>query len=423
MNLIVRNSAVGADAPVSRLYAWYVVVALMLCQILASIDARLPFIMVEALKKDLNLSDMQIGLITGPAFSLTYALCAIPIARLSDRRNRVLIISVAISIWSAFTALAGLSKGFGAFAFTRIGVAAGEAALTPAAHSIIASYHQGPARAKGLAVYSVGVAVGAFVALALGGYVGDRFGWRIAFLVIGGGGMALTVLLLTTVREPPREAPTAGKLLSRGNYGSLFRSPVIRNIILGGTMLGFSAGALNGWGPAYVMRTFNLSATETGATYGAVAGVLAMIGILAGGFISSWLSERDPRYGLRMLSGAFIVAMVAQIMAFLTDIYPVFLFFLAVTVLLSSFYLGPTFAAIQSAVDPSARSFASAVTLFSINGIGIALGSFVVGALSDLLAQWTEDSLQWALISVTWLKAWSAIHYWLASRHMTVAAA
>ena len=169
------------------------------------------------------------------------------------------------------------------------------------------------------------------------------------------------------------------------------------------------------------MRTFNLSATETGATYGAVAGVLAMIGILAGGFISSWLSERDPRNGLRMLSGACIIAMVVQIMAFLTDIYPLFLFFIAVTVLLSSFYFGPTFSTIQSVVDPGARSFASAVTLFSINGIGIALGSFVVGALSDLLAQRTENSLQWALLSVTFLKSWSAIHYFLAGLHMKVA--
>lgn len=418
MNIAHRNAVDGPDTSSSRAYAWYVVFALMLCQVLASIDSRLPFIMVESIKRDLGLSDMPIGLITGPAFALTYAICAIPIARLSDRGSRVAIISIAITVWSMFTALAGFAKGFGSFAVTRIGVAAGESALTPAAHSIIANYLQGPVRAKGLAVYSVGVAIGAFAAFALGGYIGDRFGWRTAFLFVGGGGLALGVLVLTTVREPAREPQSETKSLPRGNVRSLFQSSVIRNIIFGGTLLGCSAGALNAWGPAYVMRTFNLSATETGATFGAVAGLVAMVGILSGGFIGSWLTERDPRYALQMLGGAFMIAMVTQIAALLSSNYTLFLILLAVTVLLSSFYLGPTFAAIQSAVDPSARSFASAVTLFCINGIGIASGSFVVGLLSDLMIIWGENSLKWALMSVSWLKAWSAFHYWRASRSL-----
>jgi predicted MFS family arabinose efflux permease len=393
----------------------------MLCHILASIDTRLPFILVEALKRDLELNDTQIGLITGPVFSLTYAICAIPIAKLSDRGNRVAIIGLAIVIWSGFTALAGLAKGFGTFAVTRVGVAVGESALTPAAHSIIASYLHGPARTKGFAIYSFGIAAGAFLAFAVGGYVGDRLGWHMAFFLIGGGGMLLSALLLTTVREPLREVASSRSALPRGNVSSLFRHPVIRNIVAGGALLGFSTGAINSWGPAYIMRNFNLSATETGATYGAVVGLVAMIGILAGGFIAGWLSERNPRYALQMLSGAFMFATITQIAALLVSNYILFLGLLAITVLLSSFYLAPTFAAIQSMVDPSARSFASAVTLFCISGIGIASGTFVVGALSDGLSPWVgEDSLKWALLCVALIKIWSAGHFWLASRSMTL---
>jgi len=419
MDIHKQHPALSAQAPASRVYAWYCVFALMLCQALASVDARLPFILVEALKRDLGLSDTQVGLITGPAFSLTYAVCAIPIAKLSDRGNRVAIISVAIAVWSAFTAVAGLAVNFGTFAATRVGVAVGESALTPGAHSLIASYFKGPARAKGLAVYSFGLAAGAFIAFAVGGYVGDRFGWRMAFFLVGGGGLGLVALLMGTVRHPPRESAVGASSAPRGDIRSLLRHPVIRNLVLGGTLLGFSAGSVNAWGPAYVMRTFHLSATETGASYGAVTGLLAMVGILAGGFIGSWLSERHPSRALQMLSGAFVIAMLAQIGGLLADDYTLFLALLALTILLSSFYLAPTHAAIQSIVDPASRSFASAVTLFCINGLGIALGAFVVGALSDVLTPRLGDgALRWALLGVSLAKSWSALHYWLASRHL-----
>ena len=373
--------------------------------------------MVEAIKQDLRLSDTQIGLITGAAFSLTYALCAMPIARLSDRGHRVIVIAGAIAVWSGFTALAGLTRGFSTFALSRIGVAAAESALTPAAHAIISSHLDGPSRPKGLAVFSVGIAVGAFVALALGGYIADRLGWRTAFMLIGAVGALLIPLVLLTVREPIQPERRKGGPALRGSFVSLARDPLVRNVILGGTLLGFSAGALNSWGPAYIMRTFELSATQTGASFGMVAGILATIGILAGGFASSWLSRHDPRHALTMLSAAFSLAMLAQVGALLSNSYMLFLGLIAVSVLFSSFYLGPTFAAIQSAVDPSRRSFASAVALFSINGIGIASGSFVVGLLSDLLVGWAEsESLRWALIIVSLAKAWSAAHYWRASR-------
>src|SRR5688572_13654583 len=110
-------------------YSWYVVFALFLCQVLAAVDTKLPFILVEALKRDLDLSDTQIGLITGPAFALSYAIFAIPIAKLSDAKNRTVIISTAIILWSAFTAYGAFAKNFATFALSRVGVAFGEAAL------------------------------------------------------------------------------------------------------------------------------------------------------------------------------------------------------------------------------------------------------------------------------------------------------
>ncbi|ATE66551.1 MFS transporter [Rhizorhabdus dicambivorans] len=392
---------------------------LMLCQTLGAMDSKVLFILVEALKRDLGLSDTQIGLITGPAFSLTYAISAIPISKLSDRGVRVNVIGGAIVFWSALTALGGFALGMKTLLLSRIGVAVGESALTPAAHSIIADYTDKATRPKAIATYSLGLAVGTFLALSLGGFLNDQFGWRTTLFIIGATGILLCVLVLTTVREPAREQATGARELPKGDIRSLLRNKPIRNLMLGGAVLGLSSGALGAWAPAYVMRTFDLSATATGASFGAVAGGTAILGILGGGFIGGWLAHRGPRSAYNVLALAFIVAMLAQIGSLLTSNYPLFIVLTALSIFLVAFYLAPTYSTIQSAVDPSARSFAAAVTMFSISGVGMASGAFVCGLFSDLLQPYYgDDSLRAALIILSFFKLWGAVHYILVGRHL-----
>lgn len=401
------------------LYAWYVVTVLMLCQTLAAMDSKVLFILVEALKRDLGLSDTQIGLITGPAFSLTYAISAIPISKLSDRGVRVHVIGGAIVFWSGLTALGGFAQGMITLLLSRIGVAVGESALTPAAHSIIADYTDKTSRPKAIAVYSLGLAVGTFLALSLGGYLNDQLGWRTTLFIIGGTGVVLCVLVLTAVREPVREKATATRELPKGNILSLLRNSPIRNLMLGGAVLGLSSGALGAWAPAYVMRTFDLSATATGASFGAVAGATAILGILGGGFIGGWLNKRGPRSAYNVLAFAFVVAMVAQIGSLLTSDYLLFIILTALSIFLVAFYLAPTYSTIQSAVDPSARSFAAAVTMFCISGVGLASGAFICGLFSDLLRPiYGEESLRAALVILSLFKLWGAVHYMLVGRNL-----
>lgn len=407
----------------SRIYGWYVVTVLMLCQTLGALDSKLPFILVESLKRDLLLSDTQIGLITGPAFSLTYAISAIPISKLSDRGVRVHVIAGAIVVWSALTAAGGFAQGMRTLLLSRIGVAVGEAALTPAAHSIIADYTDKASRPKAIAVYSLGLAVGTFLALSLGGYLSDRFGWRTTLFFTGASGIVLSVLVFATVREPKREQATGTRGLPKGDIRSLLRNPAVRNLMLGGAVLGISSGALGSWAPAYVMRTFHLSAAETGASFGAVAGAVAILGILCGGFIGGWLAQREPRQAFNLLALSFVVAMIAQIGSLLTSNYPLFIALTGLSIFLVAFYLAPTYATIQSTVHPSARSFAAAVTLFCISGVGMASGAFVCGALSDLFQPYYgADSLKMALLILSVFKLWGAVHYLLVGHHMSSAA-
>jgi hypothetical protein len=172
------------------------------------------------------------------------------------------------------------------------------------------------------------------------------------------------------------------------------------------------------------MRTFHLTATETGASYGAVSGLLALAGILLGGLIASQLLKRGAHFALGALAVAMLIATLTQFATLAVNDYTAFLVLTALTALLSAFYLAPTHATIQSSVDPSARSFASAVAIFCINGLGIALGAFAAGAMSDLLRPIVGDqSLRVALAIATVFKLGAVFFYWRASRHLKVLAA
>lgn len=401
-------------------YAWYVIVVLAVCHALSFVDAKLPFILVEAIKADLRLTDTQIGLITGPAFSLTYAICAIPIARISDRYSRTRVINASILLWSGLTALGGAAQSFTTFGLSRVGVAVGEAGLSPAAHSIISGYTTPASRPKAMAIYGLGAALGTSVALGLGGLISDRYGWRTALYLVGASGIILVLLVAFTVKEPARLPDTPGSQEApRGSLKALLADGGIRNIVAGGALMGLSSGALNAWGPAYIMRMFNLSATETGASFGALTGALALAGMLLGGFAASALTKRNPGHAFRMLAIIFMVASVFQFASFAVDTYLPFLVLTAISTLFVAFYFAPTFAAVQSLAPANAQALAAAVTLFAVNGIGLASGSFLAGLFSDLLKPaFGADSLRWSLILLTIMKPWAALHYYLAARAM-----
>jgi predicted MFS family arabinose efflux permease len=400
-------------------YAWYVTFILTACYTLSFLDSKIPFILVQLIKKDLALTDTQMGILAGPAFSLTYALCTMPLAKLSDRLTRKYIIAGAVTVWSAFTASCGVAHSFTSFMFGRVGVAFGESALTPAAHSMIADYFPERQRAKVIAIYFSGIAIGSFLALSVGGFLADRYGWRSTMYAVGATGALLALLMLTTVREPVREQRDTARSRSEGSVVALFANPAIRNTVVGGTILGIALGAHSAWTPAYIMRTFGLSASATGATYGALSGAVALIGTLLGGFLASWLSAKDIRYGHRLLAAAFLMAAPCMIVALCVDSYPLFLLFVAIAGVLLISYPGPTYATIQSLVQPGARSFAAAVTLFCIQGIGIALGAFLTGWLSDrFAAQYGQNSLRWSMMVMSLASVWAAFHYWAASNHL-----
>jgi predicted MFS family arabinose efflux permease len=417
-----KQPDIGAE-PAVRARQWYMLVVLTACYTLAFLDSRLPLILVESIKADLRMSDTQMGVLVGPAFSVTYALAAIPIARLSDRHARKYVIGAAIAVWSIFTATAGAAHNFMALLFARTGLAVGESALTPAAHSMISDSFPVKYRARAIAVYSTGITLGMFMALALGGYINDHYGWRAAMFLVGGSGLFLSALIMLTVKEPARSAPAQSNEVSerKQTIRTLLADPVIRHTVIGGTLLCASHGA-TAWLPAYMIRNFAMTTSQVGVSFGAAAALSGLLGVLAGGFVNDWLAKRDIGWPFRFFAFAFAAGAALKVIALMMPTFLGFLFFICLSTLLLISYPGPTYGMIQSRVDAGSRSFASAVALFCLQGIGVSIGGLMTGWLSDVLPLANgATSLRWALVIVSLFSIWSGFHYFWAARHLAVA--
>src|SRR5687768_16688234 len=224
-HLNTQNSAANPPAlagvlpyPASA-QAWYLVFVLLLFYIFSFIDRQIISLLVEPIKRDLQVSDTQIGMLQGLAFALFYTLFGIPIGRLADRMNRKVIIAAGVIAWSAMATWCGLAKNWTQLVIARAGVGVGEAALSPAAYSMITDAFPREKQGRAFSVYNMGIAIGAGIAMLVGGLVvaaistegktftlpllGEVRAWQFVFIVTGAPGLLLPLLLLG-VREPAR---------------------------------------------------------------------------------------------------------------------------------------------------------------------------------------------------------------------------
>ncbi len=415
--------------PSAGAYDWLILALLLVCYTLAFMDARLPQILIESIKSDLRLSDTQIGLITGPAFSLTYALAVIPIARLSDRYSRKYVIAGSVAAWSALTAAAGFANSFLTLLLTRVGVAIGEGGLTPASHALISARFPDWQRSTAIAIFSCGIPIGIALSMIIGGKINDLYGWRAAMFLVGGCGFFLSIVVLLLLREPLRNSAAATAAeggqktvdkeqdRERETFRSLFSDPVIRYTIIAGTLTGIASGA-SAWLAPYAIRAFDLSSSQVGASFGAVLGVTTLLGTLFGGTFTAWLSRNDPRRGFWFLAAVSVLGAGLNLLALTRDAYAPFLTIMCFSGFILTLYPGPIYAAVQSRAKPASRSFASAVALFCKHGLGLSLGTFLTGLMSDYVFVGSDaERLRWALVTVMFSSALGGVSFYLASRH------
>ncbi len=413
---------------VSRQYRWYVLGVLALTYAFSFMDRQILSILLEDIRAEFSLSDLQLGLLSGIAFALFYATLGIPIARLADRFNRVTIVSAAVAVWSAMTALCGAASSFWQLFLARVGVGIGEAGGSPPSHSIISDYFNKEERSFALAIYSLGTSLGMLFGLVMGGFVAEHYGWRWAFVCAGVPGLALAVLLKLTVREPlrgameeeaekpPRPQSTADESMIAA-FRALWANRCYRYVNLA-HMLGVFVGyGFTVWKPALYLRQFELSQSEVGLIVGLTAAGLGVPGMLLGGYLGDRLSKRDARGPAWLCAAAVLLATPVYLLALWSSDWVATTVFIGLGVFLYSLSHAPGLAIVQSVVEPHRRAQAAAYVFFLSNILGLGLGPVLVGSLSDgFAAEFDNRSLNVALGFVTLVLLAAAAMYWRTAR-------
>ena len=438
--LVDETEAHLARPAVSAAYRRYALWLLLAIYVVNFLDRQVINILAEPIKNELHLLDWQLGLLSGFAFGLVYTLLGFPLARAADRGNRVWIISGCLAAWSGFTGLCGFAQNFTQLVAARAGVGIGEAGCTPTSHALIADYTPKEKRASALAFYAMGTPIGSLLGLALGGFLADSFGWRVAFLVAAAPGLLLALLALATLKEPRRMVARAAREVTAGmaTFGETFRYLMKKEAFW---MLAWAAGIRSFLGyaaatffPSFLYRSHMAGVAElahqfgmkpqsfVGLSLGLIAGTAGTLGSWLGGQIADRWGRRDLRVYGSIPAIAVIAALPFSLVIYTTSSAGLAIALTAVTNLLGTLWYGPVYASAQGMVPPKMRAMSASMMLFVINFLGLVLGALVTGALADLLNTGLNlgkaEGLRWALISTAVAGASSALLFWLARRRV-----
>lgn len=420
--------SVSSFDSVSRGYRFYVLALLTLVFIINFIDRQVLSVLIEPIKRDLHLTDTQLGLLSGLAFALFYVTFGVPVARWADLRSRRNLITVCIVVWSAMTALCGAAANFTHLLLARIGVAVGEAGCVAPSHSILSDYFRPEDRPAALSIYSAGASVGIFFGLLGGGWLAESLGWRQALVIIGLPGVLVALLVLFTLREPTRgmSLPAGSSTVRAGveahfwaDLVSLLQRRTLLFIALAGGFQSMVTYGIATWLPAFFMRVHAMSASHAGATLAIINGLVAGLGAIIGGSVTARLARRDRRWLLWTPTIATVLSTPLYAFAVLTDSIPVSLALLAPAAFLSMMYVGPALAATHGVAGVALRATGIALTLFVSNLLGIGGGALLIGMVSDAFAAAEPAaSLRYGLLAVLLANVPATIGYLLAANNV-----
>ena len=382
-------------------YAWYLVGVLCVAYTLSFVDRMILALLVEPIKRDLGISDTQVGLLHGFAFAIFYTTLGVPIARLADRTDRRRLIAAGIAFWSAMTVLCGLARGFWELFLARIGVGVGEASLSPAAFSMLADAFPADRLGRALGVYSSAIFAGAGIALLVGGgvaaaaasaaavhlpLVGAVQPWQLTFIVVGAPGL-LVALWVLSLREPPRRgvAIAARQEPLAAVFGWMRRHARAYGCHFAGfALLALVFNATIAWLPSVFVRVHGWSSGQAAFWIGSLLLVCGTTGIVAGGFAAdAWRRRGKPDGSMRvgLTSALGVLPFAAAVPAAASPWMAVAL--LGPLLFFSAFAFGAAAAGLQWLTPPAMRAQVSALFLFVNNLVGIGAGPVAVALLTD----------------------------------------
>ena len=400
----------------------YTLFVLVLVFTSSHVDRQIMGILGQPIKESLQISDTQLGLLTGIMFAVFYATLGMPMAMWADRRNRRNLISFSVFLWSGMTALCGAAASFTQLLLLRIGVGVGEAGSNPPSHSIIADLYPKEQRATAMAIFGTGINWGILIGFLVGGWINEWYGWRTAFVVVGLPGIFLALLVRFTLKDPPRGyAEAKGKDLPKVTpppfwsvVKFMLHNPVLRNIIAAGALIAFTGYASVIWIPIYLVRIHGMGTGEVGTYLALFIGVGGAVGIYLGGRLADFLAARHGEQWLPwMVAIVSLLGLPFLYFCFTAATQAGALWAYALPAALGTVYVAPGFALIQNQTPTEMRSVAAAINLFIINIIGLGLGPFSIGFFSDMFSpEYGLDGLRYALMTSLVVILWGSFHYY-----------
>ena len=381
-------------------YRTYVLNALLFIYVLNFVDRGLLSVAAAPIKAEIGISDTAFGLLTGFGFALLYTVVGIPLARLAETRSRVKIMAGSVALWSAMTALCGLATdiavfgvvvgGFWVLLLCRVGVGIGEAGCTPPANSLIADYYPPEKRSSALGYYAMGVTLGSMLASLVGGPVTDWFGWRWAFFILGVPGILIALVLLVTVKEPPRgyTDPEGAKGTDRAELGPAIRElmskPSYWLMTAGATLAAFCGYGISSFQTLYLVRTFGVSTGQAAIWFNTPANLAGALGTVALGVLATRLRSRNKASIAWLAAGGLALSVPFYLTAFLTGSMVLCVVGLSLGHFVKYGYLTAQYTIGQGVVSTRVRATATAVLLFVVNLVGYGVGPLFAGIVSDI---------------------------------------
>jgi predicted MFS family arabinose efflux permease len=384
----------------------------MLCfvYVLNFLDRQLVSILAKPIQDSLQITDSQLGRITGFYFALFYCFIAIPVGWLADRSNRVKVLSIACGLWSAATAACGMAGTYGQLVVARMAVGVGEAGGVPPSYAIISDTFPRAQRGTAMGIFNLGPPIGSALGVAFGASLATAYDWRVPFYVVGAIGVLTAVLVYIFVPEPPRGRFDPAPASANAPEGDISFGEAIRgffgNRILAVAALASGAAnfityGLSNFATLFLMREKGMALEEVAIWYALAVG----LGMGGGIFVSGRLIDRFSVTNKAAYASIPALSLILALPFFLgfaaADRWEISLTLLCVPLFLNSFFLPATVTFVQGEVDPRARVISGALLLLVMNLIGLGLGPTFVGMASDFFRpEYGDHALQMAFYAL-----------------------
>lgn len=370
----------------------YALGLLMLINLSNYLDRGIIGILQQPIKEDLRLSDSQLGVMSGIAFSLLYSVAGMPTARLAERLNRIHLLTVAITVWSVMTICCGFAGSYVRLLLARIGVGIGEGACTPICHSLVSDIFGPRERGKALSFITLMVPVTQMVAPVIGATIAVTYGWRAAFLTVGVFGLPLAIILWRTLPEPRSGAQAAHAApVTRSNIWAdlklLAGNRAFVLLFCAGAFMSQGIGGTSMFSASYFVRQFHLSLGEAGLITGIGLGAGGFLGTMAGGYFADRFAGSHGRSYPFVCAVGAILASLFFLITFSAVAWPLAMGAMLFANFATDLKNGPNLAAAQNMAPPHMRATASATIMFALIVLGTGMGPLLVGMVSDFTAK------------------------------------